>query len=88
MHTSDTVQEKLSLAARFGVTIYYGMPVKQGTSRKIVRRLAERYHLDMSEEELMQEEKGEMHGNSSTAACPDVTATQFITNLLGKEPEE
>ncbi len=24
MHTNDTVQEKLSLVARFGVTIYFG----------------------------------------------------------------
>ena len=26
LHNNDTVQEKLSLAARFGVTIYYGSP--------------------------------------------------------------
>ena len=26
LHSSDTVQEKLSLVARFGVTIYYGAP--------------------------------------------------------------
>ena len=51
MHRSDTVQEKLSLAARFGVTIYYGSPDKfqfQG----IVKALAEKYHLDMPEEEV------------------------------------
>ena len=84
MHTSDTVQEKLSLAARFGVTIYYGMPVKK-EFQEIVRRLAERYHLDMSEEELMQKANAwELkHGGMSGR-----TATQFITNLLGKEPEE
>lgn len=29
LHSSDTVQEKLSLVARFGVTIYYGAPEKQ-----------------------------------------------------------
>ena len=84
MHTSDTVQEKLSLAARFGVTIYYGMPVKK-EFQEIVHRLAERYHLDMSEEELMQKANAwELkHGGMSGR-----TATQFITNLLGKEPEE
>ena len=84
MHTSDTVQEKLSLAARFGVTIYYGMPGKK-EFQEIVRRLAERYHLDMSEEELMQKANAwELkHGGMSGR-----TATQFITNLLGKEPEE
>ena len=49
LHNNDTVQEKLSLAARFGVTIYYGSPDKfqfQG----IVKALAEKYHLDMPEE--------------------------------------
>ena len=30
LHSSDTVQEKLSLVARFGVTIYYGAPEKLG----------------------------------------------------------
>lgn len=29
MHTNDTVQEKLSLVARFGVTIYFGSPDKK-----------------------------------------------------------
>ena len=29
LHNNDTVQEKLSLAARFGVTIYYGSPDKR-----------------------------------------------------------
>lgn len=84
MHTSDTVQEKLSLAARFGVTIYYGMPVKK-EFQEIVRRLAERYHLDIPEAELMQKANAwELkHGGMSGR-----TATQFITNLLGKEPEE
>lgn len=30
MHRSDTMQEKLSLVARFGVTIYYGKPIPEG----------------------------------------------------------
>ena len=29
MHRSDTMQEKLSLVARFGVTIYYGKPTPE-----------------------------------------------------------
>ena len=29
LHTNDTVQEKLSLVARFGVTIYFGKPDKK-----------------------------------------------------------
>ena len=31
LHSSDTVQEKLSLVARFGVTIYYGAPESRST---------------------------------------------------------
>ena len=38
MHTGDTVQEKLSLAYRFGVTIYYGRPDKK-EFQEIVRVL-------------------------------------------------
>ncbi len=38
MHAGDTVQEKLSLSARFGVTIYYGEPDKK-EFEEIVRRL-------------------------------------------------
>ena len=81
LHSSDTVQEKLSLAARFGVTIYYGSPDKfqfQG----IVKALAEKYHLDMPEEELLLEaNKWEIsHGGLSGR-----TASQFITHLLGRK---
>ena len=81
LHNNDTVQEKLSLAARFGVTIYYGSPDKfqfQG----IVKALAEKYHLDMPEDELILEaNKWELsHGGLSGR-----TASQFITHLLGRK---
>ena len=81
LHNNDTVQEKLSLAARFGVTIYYGSPDKfqfQG----IVKALAEKYHLDMPEDELLLEaNKWELsHGGLSGR-----TASQFITHLLGRK---
>ena len=81
LHNNDTVQEKLSLAARFGVTIYYGSPDKfqfQG----IVKALAEKYQLDMPEEELLLEaNKWEIsHGGLSGR-----TASQFITHLLGRK---
>ncbi len=33
MHTSDTVQEKLSLVYRFGVSIYFGAPDKKNSRR-------------------------------------------------------
>ncbi|WP_330641756.1 ATP-binding protein [Cuneatibacter sp. NSJ-177] len=81
LHSSDTVQEKLSLAYRFGVTIYYGMPDKK-QFQHIVKTLAARSDLSLSEEELFHEANiwELQHGGMSGR-----TATQFITYLLGKE---
>ena len=79
MHTSDTVQEKLSLVYRFGVTIYFGAPDKK-QFQGIVKALAERNGIHMPEEELlMQANKWELsHGGLSGR-----TAQQFIDYLLG-----
>ena len=81
MHTSDTVQEKLSLYARFGVTIYYGAPDKK-EFQKIVTTLADKYGVRMVQEELLLEaNKWELaHGGLSGR-----TAQQFINYLLGKQ---
>ena len=81
LHTNDTVQEKLSLVARFGVTIYFGRPNKK-EFQKIVKVLAERSDIQMSEEELFLEaNKWELsHGGLSGR-----TAQQFIDYLLGKK---
>ena len=80
LHNNDTVQEKLSLASRFGVTIYFGSPDKR-EFETIVKALADRYHLDMPEQELYAEaNKWELsHGGLSGR-----TAAQFITHLLGR----
>ena len=84
MHTSDTVQEKLSLAYRFGVTIYFGAPVRK-EFQEILRVLAERNGVDMPPEQLYLEANAwELsHGGRSGR-----TAQQFIDHLLGKDPEE
>lgn len=81
LHMNDTVQEKLSLVARFGVTIYFGSPEKK-EFQNIVKVLAERNHIYMSEEELYSEAiRWEMsHGGLSGR-----TAAQFITYLLGRQ---
>lgn len=80
MHTNDTVQEKLSLVARFGVTIYFGKPSKK-EFQEIVRVLAERGGIDMPLEDLQAEaNKWELsHGGLSGR-----TAQQFIDYLMGK----
>lgn len=81
LHTNDTVQEKLSLVARFGVTIYFGRPDKK-QFQEIVRVLAKRNELPMDEAELLLEaNKWELqHGGLSGR-----TAQQFIDYLLGKK---
>ena len=79
MHVSDTLQEKLSLVARFGVTIYFGSPDKK-EYQNIVRVLAKRNSIDIDDKELMAEaNKWEMsHGGFSGRS-----AQQFVDYLLG-----
>ena len=56
LHTNDTVQEKLSLAARFGVTIYFPSPEKK-EFEEIVLALADRNGLEIEKEELLAESR-------------------------------
>ncbi|HJD47160.1 MAG TPA: ATP-binding protein [Candidatus Mediterraneibacter norfolkensis] len=81
LHTNDTVQEKLSLVARFGVTIYFGSPDKK-EFQEIVRVLAEKNGIHMPEDQLLLEaNKWELsHGGLSGR-----TAQQFIDYLAGQE---
>ena len=81
LHAGDTVQEKLSLVSRFGVTIFFAAPDKK-EFQNIVKVLAERYGVTMPEEELLLEaNKWELaHGGLSGR-----TAQQFIDYLLGKK---
>ena len=80
MHAGDTVQEKLSLVYRFGVTIFFGAPDKK-QFQQIVKTLAERNGLKVPEEDLfLLANKWELsHGGLSGR-----TAQQFIDFLLGK----
>ncbi len=80
LHRSDTMQEKLSLAERFGVTIGYFKPMRKEYF-DIVITLARRYpEIKLTDEELRAEaSKWEMrHGGMSGR-----TAQQFIDSLLG-----
>ncbi|MBO5426325.1 MAG: ATP-binding protein [Lachnospiraceae bacterium] len=82
LHQSDTMQEKLSLVNRFGVTISFSRPSKKEFNH-IVTELAKRYpEISLSEEELCAEaNKWEMsHGGISGR-----TAQQFINYLAGKQ---
>ncbi|MBQ6388621.1 MAG: ATP-binding protein [Mogibacterium sp.] len=80
IHRSDTMEEKLSLASRFGVTIYYAKPVP-AEYLNIVRTLAERHKIDIAEQDLEDiARKWELrHGGMSGR-----TASQLITWLRGE----
>lgn len=81
LHSSDTVQEKLSLVYRFGVTIYFGAPDKK-EFQNIVKVLASRYKIEMPEEDLLLEaNRWELQHGGLTGR----TAQQFIDYLLGQQ---
>jgi len=79
MHHSDTIEEKLSLVNRFGVTINYSKP-SQKEYFTIVIELARRAGITLSDEKLRAEaNKWELsHGGISGR-----TAQQFVNYLLG-----
>ena len=78
-HRSDTVEEKLSLVNRFGVTISYSKP-SQKEFFDIVIGLARREGITLSDEELKaQANKWELsHGGISGRS-----AQQFVNYLVG-----
>ncbi len=81
MHHSDTMQEKLSLVNRFGISICYSKP-SQKEYFTIVKELAKKYpNITLTEEELCQKANAwELsHGGISGR-----TAQQFINYLAGK----
>lgn len=83
LHKSDTMQEKLSLASRFGCTIYFESPEKK-EFQNIVEVLAKREGITMSTEELFAEaNKWELHHGGKSGR----SARQFIDYLLGMERE-
>lgn len=84
LHRSDTVQEKLSLADRFGVTIGFFRPTPK-EYMDIVEQLASRYpQITLSGEALRAEaNRWELHHGGYSGR----TAQQFITYLLGQMPD-
>ena len=83
MHRSDTMQEKLSLVARFGVRINDPIP-NRNQFKDIVLTLAKRQGLTLPEEVILAEaNKWELrHGGVSGR-----TAQQFINYLAGTQKE-
>lgn len=82
LHRSDTMQEKLSLVARFGISINYSAP-SQKEYFTIVEELAKKYNnFGLSKEELIQKANmWELKGGGLSGR----TASQFITYMLSQE---
>lgn len=78
LHTRDTVAEKLSLSARFGVSVYFGSPDKK-LFNEIVKDLAQKNNIKVDENTLLMEaNKWELsHGGLSGR-----TAEQFISYMV------
>lgn len=74
LHLNDTLQETMSLAARFGLTITFQRPDKE-EYLSIVKHLAEEAGLSLPEEELLR--KAEAHAIRANGRSPR-TAKQFV----------
>ena len=78
VHRNDTLQETLSLSERFGLVVLFSKPSKQ-LYLEIVRELAEKYSVELPQEQLeIQAEAFALKKGSRSARC----AEQFIDSLL------
>ncbi|HKL99449.1 MAG TPA: ATP-binding protein [Mobilitalea sp.] len=84
LHRSDTMQEKLSLVARFGISINFSAPGKKEFLDIVINLAKRQGNISMTEAQLTAEaNKWELsHGGMSGR-----TAQQFINYLAGQESE-
>ena len=81
IHRSDTMEEKLSLANRFGVTIGYYKPSRQ-EYYDIVTELAKKENLQIDQEELLkQADRWELNHGGISGRC----ARQFVNYMIGEQ---
>ncbi|SFR98259.1 ATP-binding protein [Anaeromicropila populeti] len=82
LHRSETMQEKLSLVNRFGVSINFSKPTQKEFFEIVIALARRNNNIHLSEEELCKEaNKWELsHGGISGR-----TAQQFINYLAGKK---
>ncbi len=78
IHTQDTLNEKLSLADRFGITITYPKPTPTEYN-EMVKIMASRLNIPLSEELL---EKEALKWQMNQKGISGRTAKQFINNLV------
>lgn len=77
VHFFDTMQELMSLSARFGLTVTFSRPEKE-LYLSIVKALADQYEISMDEDQLFT--RAEAHALRSGGRSPR-TAKQFIELL-------
>lgn len=80
IHRSDTVEEKLSLASRFGIAINYSSPRRE-EYHEIVRSLAEKAGLEVNEELIAGADRWELRHGGKTGRA----ARQYVDYLLGRK---
>lgn len=80
IHRSDTVEEKLSLASRFGIAINYSSPRRE-EYHAIVRALAEKAGLSVDDGLFAGADRWEIRHGGMTGRA----ARQYVDYLLGRE---
>lgn len=78
IHTADTLNEKLSLSDRFGITITYAKPTPQEYVN-IAIGLAHKYGIDLPDDEIKQ---AALRWELNQKGMSGRTAKQFVENLM------
>ncbi|MBQ9518308.1 MAG: ATP-binding protein [Firmicutes bacterium] len=84
IHTADTLNEKLSLSDRFGITITYGKPTPQEYV-KIAVGLARKNGINLSDDEIKQ---AALRWELNQKGMSGRTAKQFVENLMWEEKKK
>ncbi len=80
LHRNDTIQENLSLSARFGLTVYFGKPDKK-LYLEIINALADKYNINGDRKQLeIEAEAFALQRGYRSARC----AEQFIKIKLNR----
>ncbi len=84
VHVNDGIQERLSLADRFGLTITFGAPDKK-LYNEIVKAIARREGLQIDEDRLLAEANfWDMRQTSRSGR----SAKQFVTHMAGEDLQD
>ncbi len=81
LHRSDTMQEKLSLVARFGVSINFSRPSKKEFEEIVLGLAGQNPDLTLSKEDILQKANAWSVRNGGYSGR---VAEQFITHLKGQ----